>query len=99
MYFYAEETPYQKGKFLIRSNFDKLPLKYTTGSYNIIEARLLGLTYAQYLRYCRDFHSATILGKNCLYPVPYFTQGTELNSLLKILNERAKKALKEKENE
>ena len=47
---------------------DKLPLKYTRGSYAILAARVMNLTYANYCRMCRDLYGAEIIGKNSYYP-------------------------------
>jgi hypothetical protein len=52
-YFYLEESVSQPGKFLVKIDFDQLPPMNTAGSYNILPARLLGLSYAEYLRFCR----------------------------------------------
>jgi len=98
-YVYADESPYHPGKFMIRFNFNKLPLTSTNGSYNVLSARLLGLTYADYLRYCRDVCGAELVGKGCLYPVPYFQKGTKMESLIKLLNFNIEKIFEEeKEN-
>ena len=93
-YFYLEESPYHPGKYTIKINFDKLPLKYTEGSYNVLCARLMGLTYSSYLRMCRDVFDAEILGKNSMYPVAYFQKtGTE-KMLLDFLNKRVEIIMK-----
>ena len=57
-YFTLEESPYKPGKYTLRINFDKLPEMRTTGSFNLLPARLLNLSYAQYLRFCRDIVGA-----------------------------------------
>ena len=98
-YFYIDESPSYTGKYLIRLNFTKLPAMYTKGSYNILIARMLGLTYAEFLRYCRDVYGAEIVGKGSYYPVPYFSKNSNVNSLIKLLNENVTKVLKQKENE
>ena len=87
--FYSEESPYQTGYYMIKVHHDKFYLNNTTGSYNIIAARVLNLSYAQYLRFCRDILGATLIGKGALYPAPYFKSGENLNVLLKLLNARA----------
>ena len=48
-------------------------------------ARFLGLTYANYLRYCRDVFQAKLTGKNNLYPIPYFQNKEKLEELISIL--------------
>jgi hypothetical protein len=87
-YFFLEESPYQPGKWTIRINFDTLPPMYTEGSFNLLPARLLGLSYAEYLRYCRDVYGAEIIGKNNQYPIPYFNSNSSAGDLIRTLNTR-----------
>lgn len=87
-YFYLEESPYHPGKYKISMNFDMLPGICTTGSYNLLSARLLGLSYAEYLRYCRDIYKAEIIGKNNMYPVAYFKDNIAAGDLIRTLNSR-----------
>lgn len=87
-YFYVEESPYQPGKYTIRLNFDALPNMTTTGSYNLLPARLLGLSYADYLRFCRDELGAEIIGKKSMYPVAYFPNKASAVGLVDNLNGR-----------
>lgn len=96
-YFYLEESPYHTGKYTIKINFDKLPLKYTEGSYNILCARLMGLTYPSFLRMCRDLFKAEIIGKNSIYPVAYFEKNGTEKVLFDILNKRIEVIMKYKE--
>jgi hypothetical protein len=95
-YFYFEESPYQPGKYKVNMNFDEFPGIHTIGSYNLLPARLLGLCYAEYLRYCRDIYGAEIIGKNNMYPVAYFKDSFVAGDLVKILNERMAQIEKER---
>lgn len=96
--FYHDESSSYPGKYIIRADLDKFYLNYTEGSYNIIQARLMGITYAQYLRMCRDYFDAEIIGKNSEYPIAYFKRGEKLEELLKQLNARANLVLWEREH-
>ena len=87
-YFYIEESPYHSGKYLIKIDFTMLPQMHTTGSYNLLPARLLSLSYADYLRYCRDIHKAEVIGKNSIYPVAYFKDKVAAGELVQTLNSR-----------
>jgi hypothetical protein len=87
--FYYEESPYHPGQYMITVNHDKFNLHGAKGSYHIIEARVMNLTYAQYLRMCRDVYGAEIIGKNTLYPVAYFPTLNSIMPLIKELNIRA----------
>ena len=96
--FYRDESANHPGKYMIRADLEKFYLNYTEGSYNIIGARLMGLTYAQYLRMCRDVYGAEIIGKNSPYPVPYFKLSQGLMDLIEELNARANLVLWEREH-
>lgn len=96
--FFRDESATQSGKYMIRADFEKFHLSFTEGSYNIIGARLMGLTYANYLRMCRDVYGAEIIGKNTLYPYPVFKLSQGLNDLIEQLNARATLVLWEREH-
>lgn len=96
--FYRDESAAQPGKYVIRANHELFHLDSTEGSFNIIGARLMGLTYAQYLRMCRDIYGAEIIGKGNLYPYPVFKLSQGLNDLIEQLNARANLILWEREH-
>ena len=87
--FYYEESSYHQGKYIIRLAHDKFFCKSTNGSYHVLQARVMNLSYAQYLRMCRDMYGAEIIGKKSMYPVAYFSDLTKINKLIKALNDRA----------
>lgn len=93
-YFKIDESPVHPGKFLIRPDFDKLPLHGTSGSYNVLMARIMGVSFADYLRLCRDEYGAEVTGKNSMYPVPYFTKDSGVKELIKELDKRVVELLK-----
>lgn len=88
-YFVLDETPCHPGKYMIRLNYSAFPNNInTSGSFNILPARLLRLHYAEYLRYCRDVCDAEIIGKNCYYPIPFFKNNQSAKELVALLNAR-----------
>ena len=87
--FKIEESAYNSGKFLICPVHENFLLKHTEGNFNVICARLMNLSYAQYLRFCRDMCGATIVGKDSKYPIVYFPQGDRVQALCRLLNARA----------
>ena len=86
-YFYSEESM-NPGMYMIRVNFDVLPNMHTSGSYNVLAARVVGLSYAQYLRMCRDEFGAELIGKGNTYVLAYFDTEQKADKLAKFLNER-----------
>ena len=98
IYFIKEESPLNPGKWVISPVHENFYLIYTAGSFNIISARVLGLTYAQYLRFCRDLCRGEIVGKNTKYPIVYFNNDEYLNVLVRLLNTCAKLIIWEREH-
>lgn len=96
--FYRDESASHPGKYMIRADLEKFHLNYAEGSYNIIGARLMGLTYADYLRMCRDIYGAEIIGKGNVYPYPVFKLSKGLEDLIEQLNARANLVLWEREH-
>lgn len=98
-YFSLEESPYRPGKYTIRINFDKFPSQLSTsGSFNLLPARLLNLSYAQYLRFCRDMVGGEIVGKKSVYPIAYFDKTMTTNAFVRLLNSRMNLVIWEREH-
>ena len=98
-YFYLEESPYRPGKYTIRINHDLFPTRMrTSGSFNILAARLMNLSYAQFLRFCRDIVGGEIVGKGHLYPVAYFNKTITVNAFVRLLNSRMNLVVWEREH-
>lgn len=88
-YFYLDESPIYHNKYLIRLHHDEFLFKTATrGSYNVLVARVLNLSYPDYLRYCRDRLGAELIGKNGLYVTAYFDNTPEVKQLVQLLNKR-----------
>ena len=96
--FIKDESVSHPGKWIVRPVFENFHLDSTSGSFNVICARLFNLDYPQYLRMCRDCFGAEIIGKNSMYPVAYFKRSKELDALIDNLNARANLVLWEREH-
>lgn len=80
-------------EYVIVFDLEQLSLLFsngTKGSYGVFPARLLGLEYADYLRFCRDVLGAELTGKGSKYIVPYFSLTKEVQAFIKLLNDRVK---------
>ena len=87
--FYLEESPIYKNKYIIRLNHDKFLFPTgTSGSYNVFIARVLNLSYADYLRYSRDRLGAELVGKQSRYVVAYYDKNQTTEAFVKLLNKR-----------
>lgn len=59
-----------------------------TGSYTVLFARLIGLSYADSLRYFHDYYNAKIIGKDGIYCIMRFEQKEDCEKLCKLLSSR-----------
>lgn len=97
-YFYLDESPFYKNKYMICLNHDLFLFPTgTTGSFNVFIARVLNLSYADFLRYCRDRLGAELIGKNKRYIVPYFENNQAVLAFIKLLNTRMEYIMHEHE--
>ena len=67
-------------------------------SWGVLPARILGIEYADYLRFCRDVLGAQVIGRGNKYPVPYFKRGKEVTQFIRLLNKRVELIFWEKEH-
>ena len=96
--FKTEFSSFHVGYIQVVPIHENFYLNSTEGSFNVIGARLLNLSYAQYLRMCRDMLGATIFGKDSLYPIPLFKDIKMAHALSSLLNARANIILFERNN-
>lgn len=96
--FSLKESPFFANKYVISVDYNEelFPNGGTSGSYNVLVARFLNLTYADYLRYARDQLGAELVGKGRLYVIPYFENTENVRTLIMLLNARARFVLKER---
>ena len=89
-YFYLQHHSVYQDKYIIYFN---TPTEYfsngTDGSYDVFIARLLNLSYADYLRYARDRLGAELIGKNKQYITVLFNgSNAAVQLFVKMLNTR-----------
>lgn len=89
-YFYLHNHPAYQDKYSIYFNFpEKYFPKGIDGSYDVFIARLLGLSYPEYLRYARDRLGAELIGKNKKYITVLFNgNNATVQIFIKVLNKR-----------
>lgn len=84
-YFKLDEKPGLKGYKIL--SFVGFEYYKTDGSYGVLPARLLHMTYPQYLDFCEQKLGAKVIRKfNAKYVSIYFPESAELKNFLKVLN-------------
>ena len=94
MYFTIREAIRKKDHYIIVGTeklFDYIGI--CKGSYQVIQARVMGLTYANYLRYLRDVHGAILMDTHNWYPAAYFKTKEDAYKILHLLNTRAREII------
>ena len=96
-YFTYVESVDNRGKFLILpKDYDALPFDTVCGgSYAVAPARVLGLSYAEYLRFVRDSYPniVELHGKDSLYIRALWSLSNELLDFIKLLNMKLQYAI------
>lgn len=96
--FELEESGYQPNKYILRFHPDRFYCENTTGSFAVMAARIAGLPYGMYCRFCRDVLGAEVVGKESMYPTVYFKKTPETLMFIRLLNSRANLVIWEKEH-
>jgi hypothetical protein len=97
-FFTLEPTEVVPGKYMIKPDYEVWGITHIEGSGNVLPARVMGLTYAQYLRFCRDLLNAELVGKYHKYPYPLFDNVLYVREFITLLNKRATLIKWEKDN-
>ena len=98
-YFRLDESVMSPGKYFIRFDITLVPGIYTFGNYHIMAARLMNLSFAQYLRFCRDCVGGELIGKGTMYPMVVFDKTPELVALVRLLNTRMNLVMMDRKGE
>lgn len=88
-YFYLEESVNYPNRYLIRLHHDLFRFPSgISGSFNILIARVLGVSYPDYLRYVRENFGAELVGVGHKYVLPYFENSEKVRIFVNGLNKR-----------
>lgn len=85
---YIDENPYYNGTYLLIFKTNEYGWGQLPGYMGILGARLLQIDYVDYLRYCRDYYGAKIMGKKDAVPHLVFTDKNLLEKLAAELDKR-----------
>ena len=97
-YFTLAESIQVPNRYFIVCNFENFPEMTTEGSYALLPARVMNLSYAQYLRFCRDIIGGELFGKNTHYPTVLFKKTANVVGFVRLLNTRMNLIMWEREH-
>lgn len=87
-YFDIYESMNFPGRYMICLDVKLLPEAKTVASYQVLMARLMGLSYPDFCRYCRDALGARLSGKGAHYLSISFQKNEQTINFLNELNRR-----------
>lgn len=93
--FYLDELPWHKGYGIISNNFDKIKMPQMHTSYRYLEAALVGMTYEEYLIFCRENLGGKIFRKNgARYASIHLPITEDVKHFVELLNNKFEKGYK-----
>ena len=97
VYFKFRETVDRSpDRVIIVPNYDRSSFTVENGgSFAVAPARVLGLSYPEYLRFLRESfpEQVSIEGKGSYYPIAYWRKGKELYTFIDLLNAKMRLAV------
>lgn len=90
--FYLDELPWHQGYCIISNNFDKIKMPKMSTSYGYLEAALVGMTYEEYLIFCKENLGGKISRKNgAKYASIHLPITEDVKHFVELLNNKFKK--------
>lgn len=93
--FYLEELSWDKGYGIITNNFDQIEMPQLHTSYGYLKAYLVGMSYEDYLVFCKDYLGAKVSRKKgARYASVHFPITDDVKKFVAILNDKFEKGYK-----
>lgn len=90
--FYLDPLPWVEGYSNLQNNFDTIKMPQLKTSYHFLAARLLNMTYEEYLVFCRECLGAKVYRKSgAKYATIYFPETTDTKRFINLLNKKFEK--------
>lgn len=92
--FFLESCPWDLDTYVISNNFDKLDMPMINTSYQLLQARLVGMTYKEYLDFCKYSLGAEVIKRpNQRWAFVHFKDTADVNRFIEVLNHNFNKGL------
>lgn len=83
-----KDHPVFRNKKILSLDVSDLPFSSNDPNLDVFPARLLNLSYAEYLRFCNDVLKAEIVGKRQPKPTVLFEINDNTKMFVRLLNKR-----------
>ena len=93
--FFLDQVPWSEDEYIISNHFDEIKMPMIKTSYQLLQARLVDMTYKEYIDFCRDSLGAKVMKKpNQKWASIYFKDVAEVRKFIEILNKNFEKGYK-----
>ena len=87
--FFIEECPWDLDTCVICNNFDKIEMPIISTSYQLLQARLVGMTYKEYLDFCKNSLGAKVMKQpNQKWAFIHFKNTADTRKFVDVLNQK-----------
>ena len=87
--FFLDECPWDLDTYVISNHFDEIWMPTMHTSYQLLQARLVGMTYKEYLEFCRDSLGAKVIKKpNQKWAFIHFKDTPDVRKFIDVLNQK-----------
>lgn len=96
-YFTYRESSTPNEFMIVPKDYNTFPFNIKNGgSYNVAPARVLGLSYPNYLRFLLNMfpNDVIVRGKGSIYPIAYWKKDKTLFKFIELLNAKLSLAMK-----
>lgn len=87
--FFLDECPWELDTYIISNNFDQIEMPMIHTSYQLLQARLVNMTYKEYLDFCKYSLGAKVMKQpKQKWASVYFKKTSDVEKFIKILNDK-----------
>lgn len=91
--FYLDSSLSHIGWNIIQNHLDQISMPRIKTSIHVLEARLIGMTYEEYLDFCQDSLGAQVVrSEGQKYALIYFRNNEQVRRLVNLLNQKFKES-------
>lgn len=94
--FFLDSIPWDLNTYIISNHFDEIKMPMINTSYQLLQARLVGMTYKEYLNFCKYSLGAEVIKKpNQKWAFIHFKDTSDVRKFVDVLNQKFNEGYKE----
>lgn len=87
--FFLDSIPWDEDTYIISNNFDQIVMPMIDTSYQLLQARLINMTYKEYLNFCKYSLGAEVIKRsNQKWAFVHFKDTPDVRRFIDVLNQK-----------